>query len=204
MDGGRDANGLSRGQIEVRTAKFSPLLQFEHISRPILLPFGYGKDRIVAMARDPWWIFVYWEITDKQQTQALQEIERRRESFERTILRVYDVTGEKKSGVRSANSYFDITLKDLARSWYVDVKTPKRSWCVEIGMLTKEGGFYVLARSNIVTTAAFGMSDLLDKSWRSAGADYWRILGAGETEESLKKRASSYELVNFGSFIFQR
>ena len=26
------------------------------------LPAHYGEDRITVMARDPWWLFAYWEI----------------------------------------------------------------------------------------------------------------------------------------------
>ena len=27
------------------------------------LPAGYGKDRIVVMVRDPYWLHAYWELT---------------------------------------------------------------------------------------------------------------------------------------------
>ena len=37
---------------------------------PRELPSGYGKDRIVAMVRDPFWIHCYWELTQQALARA--------------------------------------------------------------------------------------------------------------------------------------
>jgi hypothetical protein len=172
------AKGLVQGQTEVGISKFGPFLEHEHISRAIRLPSGYNKDRIVAMVRDPWWIFAYWEITRETEEYVNNEIRRHGKHSVKSILRVYDITAVKGFNGKNANSYFDIVLKDMARNWYIDVGSPGRTWCVEIGIVTEKNDFYVLARSNIVNTPRFGISDILDETWMLSEEEYFRIFGA--------------------------
>lgn len=49
--------------------------------------------------------------------------------------------------------------------WYLNVKTPPRSYRIDIGYLAKSGKFYVLSRSNVVTTPRAGVSDIIDENW---------------------------------------
>lgn len=190
----------------------------EHISRPINLPSGYGKDRIVAMVRDPWWFFVYWEITPRLEQIIKDEIAKRGEAFEKSILRIYDVTGVKNFNGKNASSHFDISLRDLAKNWYVDIGYPAKRWCVEIGALTRDGNFFVFARSNIIQTPRFGMSDVLDEKWMLTEDEYWWLFGVSggfgvgksslEMKEFLKKQlqewVSSGGVVSFASHILQQ
>ncbi|MBN2097858.1 MAG: DUF4912 domain-containing protein [Candidatus Omnitrophica bacterium] len=212
------ANGLIQGQTEVRMAKFGPFLEYEHISRKINLPSGYGKDRIVAMVRDPWWIFVYWEITPRTEKEVKHKIKKNSEHFEKSILRTYDITGRGDFNGLNASGYFDITLKNMARNWYIDLGWPNRRLCVEIGLLSKEGNFYALARSNVVQTPRFGMSDVLDEAWMLSEHEYWWLFGASggldvgksslEMKELFQKRLqewiSSGGIVSFASHLLQK
>lgn len=170
-------NDIVKGQTEVRISKYGPFLEHEHISRTINLPFQYGKDRIITMVRDPWWIFVYWEITPGRENFIKEKIIKKGQDIERSVLRVYNITGIKDFDGRNANSYFDIALKDMARNWYIDVGSPNNSWCVEIGIVSEESDFYMLARSNTVRTPPFGISDILDESWMMSEDDYYKIAG---------------------------
>ncbi len=52
-----------------------------------------------------------------------------------------------------------------ATGWYIDVNNPPRSYRIDIGYLARNGQFYVLARSNVVTTPRAGMSDRIDENW---------------------------------------
>jgi len=160
-------------------------------------PPGYGDNRIVIMARDPWWIFSYWEIRKDREEDAVRKVESSGEVVQKSILRVYDVTDISFNGA-NAHSYFDIDLKGLANNWYINVGTPDRSWLVEIGVLSNKGNFHALARSNVIKTPAFGMSDKLDAEWMMPEEDYWKMFGLSggfgvgkgslEVREMLKKR----------------
>ncbi|MBU4346441.1 MAG: DUF4912 domain-containing protein [Candidatus Omnitrophica bacterium] len=209
---------LANAQIEVETSKFESPVSEEHISRTIKLPLSYGKDRIIALVRDPWWIFVYWEITPQREKAVSSSIQANKEEFDRSILRIYDITGIDNFNGKNAHRYFDITLKDLAKNWYIDVASPGCRWCVEIGLLSKQGNFYSLYRSNIVNTPPFGISEVLDESWMLSPEEYSWLFGVSagfdpgksslEMKELFKKYLkewiSSGGVFSLGSHILQQ
>lgn len=160
-------------------------------------PQGYGDQRIVILVRDPWWIFAYWDIRREKEEETVKRIKSDGGLPVKTILRIYDVTDINFNG-KNAHSYFDIELKGLAVNWYINVGSPDRSWIVDIGIATKDGSFYLLARSNTIKTPRYGMSDKLDAEWMMPEDDYWKMFGlsggfaAGkgslEVREMVKKR----------------
>ena len=139
-------------------------------------PPGYGDNKIVLLVRDPWWLFSYWEIRKDREDEISGKIEKAGESPVKSILRVYDVTGVNFNG-RNARSFFDIDLKGLASNWYINVNSPDSSWVVDIGIVTNKGNFYLLARSNVVRTPRFGMSDKLDAEWMAPEDEFWKMFG---------------------------
>jgi hypothetical protein len=166
-------------------------------SREFRFPPGYGDNKIVILARDPWWIFSYWEIRRDREEEVVRRIESSGDSVQKSILRVYDVTDVNFNGA-NAHAYFDIDLKGLANTWYINVNQPDRSWVVEIGVVTNKGGFHVLARSNVIKTPRFGMSDQMDAEWSMPEEDYWKMFslsggfgvgkGSLEVRELIKRR----------------
>lgn len=160
-------------------------------------PSGYGDNRIVILARDPWWIFSYWEIRRDKEEEVTRAIEASGDEQAKSVLRVYDVTDVNFNG-KNAHSCFDIDLRGLANSWYINVGKPDRSWIVDIGIVTKKGNFYLLARSNVIKTPRFGMSDQLDAEWMMPEEEYWKMFslsggfgvgkGSLEVRELIKKR----------------
>jgi len=160
-------------------------------------PQGYGDQKIVILARDPWWVFAYWEVRRDREEEILGKIKSEGDSAVKTILRVYDVTNISFDG-KNAHSHFDIELNSLASSWYINVGSPEKCWIVDIGIVTKNGSFYLLARSNMVKTPRYGMSDKLDAEWMMPEDDYWKMFGLSggfglgkgslEVREMVKKR----------------
>ncbi len=165
--------------------------------RKFRFPQGYGDNKIVILVRDPWWIFAYWEIRRDKEMEIARKIENSQDAPDKSILRVYDVTDINFNG-RNAHSFFDIDLKGLANNWYINVGTPNRSWVIDIGIVSKKGDFYLLARSNMVKTPRFGMSDVLDAEWMMPEDEYWKMFGLSggfgvgkgslEVREMFKKR----------------
>ena len=177
-------------------------------------PQGYGDHKIVVLVRDPWWIFAYWEMRREKEEEIVNKIKNDGDSPVKTILRIYDVTDVNFNG-KNAHSYFDIELKGLASNWYINVGSPGRSWVVDIGVVTKKGGFYLLARSNMITTPRYGMSDKLDAEWMMPEENYWKMFGLSggmgvgkgslEVREMVKKRleeqVSSAQISSGASFF---
>ncbi len=164
--------------------------------REFRFPQAYGDNKIVLLVRDPWWLFSYWEVRRDKEEAVVRKIHEASDSPEKSILRVYDITNINFNG-KNANTFFDIELKGLASNWYINVEQ-NRSWIVDIGIVTKKGNFYLLARSNAVSTPRFGMSDKLDAEWMVAEEDYWKLFGLSggfgvgkgslEAREMIKKR----------------
>lgn len=128
------------------------------------LPRRYGTDRLVLMARDPAWLFAYWEVSAARQDdfgrvygpQAWQE--------SRPALRVYDVTGVDFDG-GNAQRVFDIGLHEAADNWHINVGTPDHAFLVDLGRVLPDGRFITLLRSNLVQTPRAGLSDRTDEQW---------------------------------------
>lgn len=150
---------------EVEKSKFNVGVPTRDLSSrlPRDLPAGYGKDRIVVMVRDPYWLHCYWEITRNAIERAEAALGQEWHTA-RPILRVLDVSNHDVS--TSAEAVVrDIEIHGGCNNWYIDVSNPPCSYRIDIGYLARSGRFYVIARSNTVTTPRAGMSDVIDENW---------------------------------------
>jgi hypothetical protein len=136
------------------------------------LPTSYGDTKIVLLPRDPWWCFAYWEIGE----QTKQEIRSIYGENVKYVIRVYDVTNVVNFDGKNANKYFDIEINPAANNWYINVGEPNRSWCVDLGLITSDGKFVVITRSNIVTMPRYGVSPLTDEQWAVLQREFERLL----------------------------
>jgi hypothetical protein len=181
---------------------------------PKELPTGYGKDRIVVMVRDPYWIHTYWEIT-RQSVQRAEAALGQDWYGAKPILRVLDVTSDVSNSAESIIR--DIDIHGGVSNWYIEVSNP-RSYRVDIGYLAKSGMFYVLARSNVVLTPRAGVSDVIDENWADIDtmkADRIFAMSAGYDptasslelkelfEERLRRPIGSPSVTSFGSGALQ-
>lgn len=176
------------------------------------LPSSYGKDHIVALVRDPYWLHCYWELTQ-------QGIERAEAALgsdwytAKPTLRLLDVTSNDITN-NSERVLRDIEIHGGCNNWYIDVNNPPRSYRIDIGYLARSGKFYVLARSNVVTTPRAGVSDVIDEDWvemdeRKADRIYAMSSGydpIGSSlevkqylEERLRRPLGSPSISSFGS-----
>lgn len=132
-------------------------------SEDFSLPYSYNVTKLVAMIRDPYWVYMYWDIDHSMQ----QEIDKRFSIYGdqlRVIVRQHDITNIIFDGNNSL-SQVDIDVDLHARTWYVYVGEPNRSFVFDLGIIDAEGNFFVIARSNIVQIPADGPSDVVDDRW---------------------------------------
>jgi hypothetical protein len=182
-------NGSAEEQIE--SAKYDVGVPTKDLSAkvPKDLPQGYGKDRIVAMVRDPYWIHTYWELT-RQAIQRAEAALGQEWHSSKPILRILDVSSHDTSSTSEA-WVRDIDIHGGCNNWYIDVQNPPRAFRIDIGYLAKSGRFYVLARSNVVSTPRAGVSDVIDENWadidaRKADRIYAMSAGFDPTASSLE------------------
>jgi hypothetical protein len=206
----------ANGEQRIERSKFDVGVATRHLSPalPHELPSGYGRDRIVLMVRDPYWLHSYWELTAMAVQRAEAALGEDWHSA-KPVIRLMDVTSEDISGASEA-IVRDITIHGGCNNWYIDVQNPPRSYRVDIGYLTRTGRFYVLARSNVVTTPRAGVSDKIDENWADVQQNYERIYamsgGFDPTasslelkqlfEERLRRPMGSPTITSFGSGAF--
>lgn len=127
-----------------------------YIDRGLPLPDGYGLDRLVALVRDPEWVFTYWELNGP----ALAGIKAERgESFVNDcawVLRVYRV---------DENSAVDMEIEPNVGGWYVQVGTSGR-YVFEMALLSPEGEWLSLLVSTMLGAPYAGVSSRIDEEWR--------------------------------------
>lgn len=153
------------------------------------LPRTYGRDRIVVMVRDPFWLHVYWEVTEHSIRRAETSLEQEWHGA-KAILRVLDITNEDASAF-SETVVKDIEIYQGCNNWYIDVQKPNRSYRVDIGYLTKSGRFYVMCRSNVINTPRPNSSDQIDENWADVQQKLDKIYALSG---GYDKNTSSFEL----------
>ncbi len=116
------------------------------------LPEGYGDSRIVLLPRDPKWAYAYWDVSNEHK-EAL-----RQQGGQRLMLRLYDVTDISISA-QAPHSMQQQDCHEMARSWYLEVPVSDRDYAVEIGYLTDDERWLVLARSVAIRTPPIYPSD---------------------------------------------
>jgi hypothetical protein len=214
----RNTNGTSASAEEhVERSKFDVGVPTKDLSAkvPRDLPAGYGRDRIVVMVRDPYWLHCYWELTRHAIARAEAALGQEWHTA-RPILRVLDVSSRDITSTAEA-IVRDIDIHGGCNNWYVDVANPPRSFRIDIGYLSRSGQFYVLARSNVVSTPRAGVSDMIDENWADIDpkkADRIYAMSGGFDpsasslelkqlfEERLRRPMGSPAVTSFGSGAF--
>jgi hypothetical protein len=131
------------------------------------------KDRIIVLTRDSYWLHAYWELSRATLGRAQAALGQDWHTA-RPILRIMDVSSEDTTSAAERHVR-DIPIHGGVNNWYIDVLEPPRSYRVDIGYLSRQGRFYVLARSNVVTTPKAGVTDSLDENWSDVRKQFDRI-----------------------------
>ena len=118
------------------------------VPMPKDIPWGYGHDRITAMAVDPMRLYLYWEATDNAIAAARAGLGAAGERAWLNV-RVYDITGRLFDGT-NAHSYFDHRVERHERQWFFSIDKPTSNACAELGLRSEEGYFVKIARSGRV------------------------------------------------------
>lgn len=210
----RDTSNVATAEEQAERSKYDVGVPTKDLSAkvPKDLPSGYGKDRIVVMVRDPYWLHAYWELT-RHAIQRAEAALGQEWHTAKPVLRVLDVSSHDTTST-AESIVRDIDIHGGCNNWYVDVANPPRSYRIDIGYLSKSGRFYVLARSNVVTTPRAGVSDVIDENWsdldpKQADRIYAMSGGYDPTasslelkqlfEERLRRPMGSPAVTSFGS-----
>jgi len=157
--------------IETQELAYAHPKDFPKLEGDYVLPKTYGRDRLVLMARDPRWIYAYWEIGNERRLQ--QRGERARDwDRSKPVLRLYDVTESRYPG-----HHIDIDLVPDADNWYLRAPRPNRRYVAEIGRAFPDG-FVSYLRSNEIALPPEYPSMEMAEEWASLDwdASYGRFI----------------------------
>jgi hypothetical protein len=104
----------------------------------ITIPDRYNETYIVAVVRDPLWIFSFWDIAESSRQKITAEME-----DPKLFLRVSEVSEAEPA------FHYDISVNFDDRKWYINVPYAKRSYRIDL-CIAKCQKIKVLARSNVV------------------------------------------------------
>lgn len=129
---------LSAHKFDVTPAPPPPKQVFidEHLGE---LPEAYGTGRLFLAARDPHWLFAYWDLNWQQMADY-----RGQSSDSRLVLRVFEKN--------HPNPIQELTLSHDSRNWYIPVNKAATGYSAQLGFWRHDGSFHVIGRSREVTT----------------------------------------------------
>jgi hypothetical protein len=159
---------------------------------PKSLPTGYSKDRIVTMVRDPYWLHTYWELSH-QSIQRAEAALGQDWHTAKPILRIFDVSANDTTSTSEA-IVKDIDVHGGCQNWYIEVQQPSKSYRVDIGYVSRRNHFFVIARSNVVTTPKANVSDCMDENWTEIDSNEADRIFAMSTGYDSKATSASVEL----------
>jgi len=129
---------LSAHKFDVTPALPPPRQVFseEHLGE---LPDAYGTGQLFLTARDPHWLYAYWDLSWQQMADY-----RGQAADGRLLLRVY----EKNHG----DPIQVLTLGHDSRNWYIPVNKAATTYRAELGYWRHDGQFHVISHSREATT----------------------------------------------------
>lgn len=140
------------------------------IDRGKPIPDTYGRDTLRLLARDPEWLYAYWEITPERMRQL-------RSRFNDLHERTWEIklTNMKNGLVEHIAIFLG------ACNWYLHVK-PRGVYQAELGF--RDGGLFIkVLDSNPVRTPGDAISERADEEWMILRRDLLRMLHLSHERE---------------------
>ncbi len=137
------------------------------------IPGRYYDNKLVLMARDPYWCYSYWDISSRLMTQKTDEA--KKHGPYKLVIRIYDVTDIVFNG-SNAHKHMDIEVTGDANNWYINVWEAGRAYIAELGFRTDSGKFILIARSNTVGAPTDRVSEKTDEEWMVIDEDFEELL----------------------------
>mgnify|MGYP005836280553 CR=1 FL=1 len=150
---------------------------------PVRVSAPPAKDRVILTVNDPYWLHVMWELSAHSVQRA--EAALKQDWYgAKLAIRLWDVTSQDTTSTYETPLQ-DIPVEEDGHNWYIHVSQPSRTYRVDIGYMSRRGEFFVLARSNVVTTPKAGTPEALDAGWETDPRKAERIAAMSTGFESV-------------------
>jgi hypothetical protein len=108
------------------------------------LPESYDSERLFVVARDPYWLFLYWDLSNGKWDEVV------RAGNGKPYLRISDVTDIVFDG-GNAHRTLEYELPYGAKNWYAYVNAPGRDFLAELGSRGPRGFVPVVTSRRVKT-----------------------------------------------------
>ncbi len=108
------------------------------------LPVTYGSKALFLVARDPQWLFCYWDVDWSEYPPS-------RMRGGKVLLKVYNAV----DGVE----VYRAEVSPEARNWYISAGRGNAAFYAELGFVNEAGDWETITRSNEATTPSDGVSE---------------------------------------------
>jgi hypothetical protein len=151
-------------------------------------PRSYNQTKLVLMVRDPYWIYVYWDLDIEKKREI--DFYLKNDTFSsKAILRFYDLTvdkslvDEKKSAKPDKQTFsFDVEVPLVLGEWYVYLGHPNHTYKADLGLLNTAGTFYLITWSNNVTLPSDSPSSIVDDKWHVTDDAFQNLYSKNESD----------------------
>lgn len=125
------------------------------------LPDNYGDHRLVLIARDPRWVFCYWETDPAKREEGYRKLGKS-PGQTRWILRVYSLPADKK-GARTI--FADLGVDFSSCKTYLELFPSGAAFSAELGLMDQQGNFAAIVASNRIELPPDRPSENFDERW---------------------------------------
>ncbi|MEM6884467.1 MAG: DUF4912 domain-containing protein [Verrucomicrobiota bacterium] len=123
----------------------APVPAYEHLGE---LPSSYGTRKLYLTARDPHWLFCYWDLSFDQITEA-----ERNAHDGKVFLQIYLSDGSRIQ---------QIQITPWSKEWMIHANRPNTTFYAEIGYYRYDGNFEVISRSRLAQSPRDNLSENTD------------------------------------------
>ncbi|MCS7064412.1 MAG: DUF4912 domain-containing protein [Methylacidiphilales bacterium] len=154
--------------------EFHPTPAYEYLGE---LPHTYGSRTLYLVARDPHWLYAYWDLSSEQFREVQQQAH-----DGKVFLQIYFQDGTLAQ---------QIHIFEHVKNWYIYANAPGRSFYAEIGSYRHDGSFQAITRSGIAYAPRDTMSPntearFVTLPFHISFQELWQILaGRGREGEEL-------------------
>jgi len=169
-----------------KTEPMAPLF----LDRGQPIPQTYNQDKLVALVRDPHWIYVYWELSGPKAKDMLKQFGAERLRSANWILKIRNLRN-------NATSEIAILLESY--NWYINVPDDAEIM-IEMGCYLDGSRHYlpVLKASNVLTPRA-RPSDKIDDHWVIMEEQFMKLLAYHQLGEYAKPSSPGQAAMNSGT-----
>ena len=173
-------------------SKKTSSIQKTEVSEYYDLPYRYNQTVVKILAQTPTTLFVYWDISDEDRKNYINEFGENFFEITYPVLIVHN---------RTMNYSFEVEINDFANSWYFNINDAKCNYEVELGRRPKwqsqanlPNNYKYIASSNKIESPNNHI--LFDKQQKNL---FFRNV---KTNVTISKDVSKLEFMNYAGRIY--